>query len=102
MLPSVHHYSWFNLSRKIKLYRDYWSRHWQSLYDIPQLDTAENNMFFNKPWSRVTDDEINNLASELKEKMGGWVFHQRVDFSKPTPHITISVDEPKLMTKAGE
>ena len=33
-LPCVYHYSWFNLERKIKTYRDYWSKHWQSLYDI--------------------------------------------------------------------
>ena len=51
MLPSIYHYSWFDLERKIRTYRDYWSQHWQSLYNIPQEDTAENNMFFDKPWS---------------------------------------------------
>ncbi len=97
MLPSVHHYSWFDLSRKIKLYRNYWSQHWQSLYDIPQEDTPENNMFFDKSWKDVSDKDINNLASRLKNEMGGWVFHSRVDFSKPTPHISLSVSHPKVM-----
>ena len=46
-LPTVHHYSWFNIERKIKTYKNYWSSHWQSLYDIKQEDTSENNMFFN-------------------------------------------------------
>jgi glycosyltransferase involved in cell wall biosynthesis len=100
MLPSVHHYSWFDLSRKIRLYRDYWSQHWQSLYDIPQEDTPENNMFFDKAWADVSDKEIDDLASELKEKMGGWVFHERVDFSKPTPHINLDVSQPKIMNEA--
>ena len=99
MLPSVHHYSWFDLTRKIKTYRDYWSKHWQSLYDISQEDTAENNMFFDKPWSEVTEDDITDLANNLKEKMGGWVFHQKVDFSKPTPHITIDIEHPEVINE---
>ena len=45
-LPVVHHYSWFDIARKIRTYRDYWSKHWQSLYDIRQDDTAENNINF--------------------------------------------------------
>ena len=96
-LPAVHHYSWFNLDRKIKTYKNYWQKHWQSLYDITQDDTAENNMFFDKPWSEVSDEEISALAGELKEKLGGWIFHSKVDFSRPTPHINISRDQPSLM-----
>ena len=97
MLPCVHHYSWFDLPRKIKTYRDYWSQHWQSLYDIPQEDTAENNMFFQKPWADVSDEDIDNLSTDLKEKLGGWVFHDPVDFSKPTPHVELSCGQPKIM-----
>jgi hypothetical protein len=29
--------------------------------------------------------------------MGGWVFHEKVDFNKPTPHIYIERGEPKGM-----
>ena len=47
-LPGVDHYSWYNLERKINTYRNYWSQHWQSLYNIMQEDVAENNMFFDK------------------------------------------------------
>jgi len=97
LLPGVHHYSWRNLERKIRTYRDYWGSHWQSLYDIKQEDTAENNMFFQKPWAEVSDEEITALAQELEEKMGGWVFHNPVDFSKPTPSITVECGHPKIM-----
>ena len=62
-LPTVHHYSWFNIERKIKTYKNYWSSHWQSLYDIKQEDTSENNMFFNKPWSKVSDKDVSEMAS---------------------------------------
>ena len=34
LLPAVRHYSWFDLERKIRVYRDYWSSHWRSLYNI--------------------------------------------------------------------
>ena len=97
MLPSVHHYSWFDLERKIKTYKDYWSQHWQSLYDITQEDTPDNNMFFNKSWDDVTEDDISELANDLKNKMGGWVFHSKVDFSKPTRHLTLNTSHPKYV-----
>ena len=94
-IPSVYHYSWFDIGRKIRTYRNYWSTHWQSLYNIVQKDTADNNMFFDKPWSKVTEDEIDNLASRLSSEMGGWIFHTKLDFSKKTPHISLSSDHPK-------
>ena len=96
-LPGVHHYSWFDMSRKIKTYKNYWQKHWESLYDVAQEDTAENNMFFGRPWSDVTDTDIEKLGIELSEKMGGWIFHRPIDFANPTPHITISRDQPALM-----
>jgi len=96
-LPGVHHYSWYNLERKIRTYRDYWSRHWQSLYDIEQDDTPENNMFFDLSWEDVVDQDISDLAARLKEEMGGWIFHDRVDFSKVTPHVTVDRGQPKIM-----
>ena len=88
-LPGVRHYSWFDLARKIRTYRDYWSKHWQSLYNIEQEDIAENNMFFDKPWSDVTEEEIDAMAKRLAEETGGHVFHSRVDWSNPAPHIEL-------------
>jgi len=96
-LPCVYHYSWFNLERKIKTYRDYWSKHWQSLYDIKQDDTPENNMFFDKQWSEVSEEDISKLSERLSDEMGGWIFHSKVDFSKPTPHISLNCDHPEII-----
>ena len=89
-LPSVIHYSWYDIERKIKTYKNYWSKHWQSLYDIRQEDIAENNMFFDKPWEEVTDRDIKEMSEKLSSKMGGWIFHSKVDFDKPTPWITVN------------
>ena len=86
-LPGVLHYSWYDIPRKIRTYRDYWSKHWQSLYDIQQEDTAENNMFFDKAWSEVSEEEIDELGARLAAEFGGHVFHSKVDWSRPTPWI---------------
>jgi glycosyltransferase involved in cell wall biosynthesis len=96
-LPTVHHYSWFNIERKIKTYKNYWQKHWESLYDIKQEDTPENNMFFNTAWSDVSDSDISEMAKKLSSEMGGWVFHSKVDFDKPTPHIKIESNHPESM-----
>lgn len=97
-LPGVFHYSWYDLERKIKTYKNYWQKHWLSLYDIEQEDTAENNMFFQRPWSDVTDEDISDLATRLSEEMGGWVFHSPVDFSKKTPSLSIERGQPEIMS----
>jgi hypothetical protein len=92
LLPGVEHFSWMDIERKIKTYKNYWQKHWESLYDIKQEDTAENNMFFGKPWSEVTDEEITTFAQELSEKTAGHIFHSKVDLNKPTPGIKIVLE----------
>jgi len=89
-LPSVVHYSWYDIERKINTYKNYWSKHWQSLYDIIQEDTPENNMFFDKPWSKVSASDISKLSKKLEDKMGGWIFHTKVDFNTPTPWLSVN------------
>ena len=97
-LPAVHHFSWFNIERKIYTYKNYWSKHWQSLYNVSQNDTADNNMFFNKSWSEVSSKEISKLAVELGDKMGGWIFHEKIDFNRPTPYIDCEIGYPKIIS----
>jgi len=102
-LPGVYHYSWIDIGRKIRTYRDYWSGHWQSLYDVKQEDIPENNMFFNKKWENVSEREIDRLAKKLQKDMGGWIFHTKIDFSKKTPHIELERSHPsRIVEKMGE
>lgn len=96
-LPGVHHYSWFDLKRKIYSYKNFWSKHWASLYNKTIEDVPENNMFFDKSWSDVSDEEIDDMSIRMKNEMGGWVFHERIDFNKPTPWINITKSHPKIM-----
>ena len=96
-LPTVHHYSWFDIERKINTYKNYWSKHWASLYNKTTEDTPDNNMFFDKSWKDVSDEEIVNLANKMNNELGGWVFHSRVDFNKPTPWYNIDSKHPELI-----
>ena len=97
-LPSVHHYSWFDIKRKVYTYKNYWSKHWASLYNKVTDDIPENNMFFDKKWSETSDEEIVNLSERMDNELGGWVFHSRVDFGKPTPWYKIETGHPSLMS----
>lgn len=76
-VPSVYHASWLDISRKIKLYRDFWTRHWMVLEGKEYKDTADSNMFFDKPWSEVTDDDIEQKSIELSNGTGGHIFHSK-------------------------
>lgn len=92
-IPGVHHYSWYDIPRKMRLYRDYWTRHWNSLYNKSLDDTAESNMMFDVPWKEVTEEMIEKRAVELKEETGGWIWHNKWNGQK-IPHITVDVTEP--------
>lgn len=96
-LPSVWHYSWVDIERKIKTYKQFWQRHWNSLFNVSLEDTPENNMFFDCSWSDVTDDMIKEKAVELSEQCCGHIFHSKWK-GQYTPGIKItSIDEPKIM-----
>lgn len=102
LLPGVHHYSWFDIERKILTYKNYWQRHWESLYNIKQEDTAENNMFFSKPWSDVSEKEIKKAAKTLAEKTGGHVFHSKFDVENVNPHVTLENGHPEAYLNNNE
>ena len=96
-LPCVFHYSWYDLPRKIRLYRDYWQNHWNALWDKDASDTAENNLMFGVPWKDVTDEMIETRAAEMKAKLGGWIWHRPWDGKATTPHIKCNRTQPKVM-----
>lgn len=101
-IPGVHHYSWYNLEQKINNYKNYWTRFWQSMYGEEQEDTPEKNMFFDKAWAEVTDKDITDLAYKLESELGGWIFHQKVNFDTPTPWMSVKVTHPDIKSDKGE
>jgi hypothetical protein len=95
-LPGVFHYSWYDLERKIKLYRDYWTSHWVQLSGETYVDTAESNMMFDVPWSKVTDQMITDRAKELQQT-GGHIWHSKWN-GQTTPHIRSTRTQPKFIS----
>lgn len=71
-LPGVHHLSWLDINRKIRLYRDYWSKHWDALFGS---DEPSNHFFPGKKWTDVTNQDIEELAKKLTSQTGGHIFH---------------------------
>jgi glycosyltransferase involved in cell wall biosynthesis len=98
-LPGVFHYSWFDIERKINLYKNYWTKHWESLAGKSYEDSADSNMMFDVPWSQVTDDMIKERAKELATNLGGWIWHKKWDGKTKTHHVKIKKSQPKIMTK---
>lgn len=101
-LPSVHHYSWYDIPKKIKQYKLHWASFWKSQYRHDAEDTAENNVMFDKPWSEVTDEDIDELGNRLALEMGGWIFHDKIDFTRKTPHVSLSCTHPQEFLKLKE
>lgn len=116
-VPSVFHYSWFNIERKIRLYKNYWQSHWESLYKpsvgvgstyekasqmVDRIHTLKrdeeiaNNMFFNCPWLEVTDEMIVDKAKQLAIETGGHIFHTKWT-GQNTPSMICTRSQPKWM-----
>lgn len=95
-LPCVFHYSWWDIERKIRLYRSFWSRHWDVLAGAEHEDTAERNMFFDVPWSEVTGEMIAARAKELEEGCAGHVFHTKWTGQR-TPALHVRRSQPRVM-----
>jgi glycosyltransferase involved in cell wall biosynthesis len=96
-MPIVHHFSWWNLERKIKTYRDYWGKHWKSLFDQEVVDTPKNNMMFDCKWEDVSDEMIKERAKSMKKKLGGWIWHNKWDGEQETHHISLNINLPKII-----
>ena len=96
-IPCVYHTSWLDMERKVNFYKNFWSKFWCSQYNTPQEDTSENNMFFDKPWSQVTSEDISNISSKLSNEMGGWIFHRKINWEQKTPHITLNHECDKFL-----
>ena len=96
-IPSVYHTSWLDMERKVNFYKNFWSKFWCSQYNTSQEDTSENNMFFDKPWSQVTKEEIADISSKLASEMGGWIFHRKINWEQKTPHITLNHECEKFL-----
>jgi hypothetical protein len=57
-------------------------------------------MFFDKMWSDVSAEDINEIADRLEREMGGWIFHSKIDWNNPTPSVLIEeITHPDIMSE---
>ncbi|MCB9030228.1 MAG: glycosyltransferase [Deltaproteobacteria bacterium] len=77
-LPHVLHVSWLDMRRKINHYKKFWQKFHQSMYNLNIEDNAQTNVMFDKPWSEVTDTEIEERAKQLVA-IGPRSFHHKLD-----------------------
>lgn len=75
-LPYVLHLSWLSLRRKIEHYRAFWPKFHASMYNHSHEDSGATNVLFDKPWSQVTDSDIETKVIEL-ERNGPRSFHTK-------------------------
>jgi glycosyltransferase involved in cell wall biosynthesis len=96
--PTVYHFSWASLERKLRSFKGFWSVQWAATFGCDLKDTAENNVFFDKPWTNVNDDDIKETAEKLK-CIGPRLAHEKIDYNLNTSHMLtdLSVDPPKYM-----
>lgn len=94
-LPAVHHYSWFNIERKIKNYRTFWNASWKSLYNEDR-DEKTNPFFLGLTWAEITDEMIAEKAKMLETQTMGWIFHSSWDGSK-TNGYHVDMGHPEIM-----
>ncbi len=66
-LPSVFHYSWADIPRKIKNFRDFWDKCWSNLYNE---ETRTKRFFPDRDWETVTEEEIQAEAEKMKLQGG--------------------------------
>jgi hypothetical protein len=96
-LPTVHHYSWFNIERKIRNFRTFWNESWKSLYN-ENRDERNNPFFPGMTWNEITDDMIRDYAIRLETGTGGHVFHAPWDGSKNN-WVFVGMGHPKIIEK---
>lgn len=77
--PCIYHYSWFDIERKLKTYKNFWANSWASLYGEKSEKT--NPMFPDIDNSKITDEMIKDYSSKIEQETAGWIFHKPWDGS---------------------
>ena len=77
-LPSVWHYSWADLPRKVRNFRDFWDKQWQVLYQSPPQPRFPDV---------VSDEDIQRKADELRERGGEHGQAHVFELSKAPPRV---------------
>ncbi len=78
-LPSVYHYSWFDLKRKISSFKKFWNKCWSNLYN----DSAPVDRFPDVE----TEEQIAAKAAELLARGGEHAAASTFDLKHTQPYV---------------
>jgi glycosyltransferase involved in cell wall biosynthesis len=95
-LPTVYHFSWWNIASKIRKYRHFWNDSWLTLYGEKDSRPTGWNPFFSIPLSEVSEEQIERYAKMLAAETGGHIFHVPWTGQKIN-HITLEHTLPKCI-----
>lgn len=93
-MTTVYHFSWWSVYEKMLKYKLFWNDSWMSLYN--ESRPKGYNPFFNKPFDKVTDDEMRAMARKIETETGGHIFHSPYNGVK-TNHVKINQPLPYLI-----
>ena len=94
-LPTIFHFSWWNIERKISNYGHFWNKSWSSLYGEERPE-GYNPFFPDQHFNEITEEEKRTLAMKLEQECGGHIFHTKWNGLK-TNHVTISKPIPAIV-----
>lgn len=77
-LPSVWHYSWADLPRKVRNFRNFWDRQWQVLYQSPPQPRFPDV---------VSDEDVQQKALELLSQGGEHGMSQTFEVGSEPPAV---------------
>lgn len=72
----IWHLSWLDFKRKISHYRDFWHAFHASMYNLKLEDSPQNNVMFDKKWSDVKNEDIQEMSATL-DRLGPRSFHEK-------------------------
>lgn len=80
-LPSVFHYSWADIPRKVRNFRDFWDKCWSNLYNDPNPEPRFPDV--------KTDEDVKRKAAEVLDRGGEHGPAVVVPLSVPPPAIMV-------------
>lgn len=93
-LPTVYHFSWWSVAWKVRNYKKFWNKFWQSMYNEDRPEGY--NPFFSQPLEEISDEQIKLYAKIIEENTGGHIFHKPWVYTQ-TPSVKINQPVPEIM-----
>lgn len=83
-MPCVFHYSWADIARKIRNFRDFWDGCWSNLYNLVK---KEQRFFAGRDIETVTDEELLAEAAAVRSRGGEHAQSKTFKLKRSNPKV---------------